>query len=111
FPHTLSLSSSDTAVQVPNIRKLLVEPFRDATATPEGATVAIGLTEEVVAKPVRFKDLTVVLDDPRKHESLALPEGTKSAMRYALAGSVRVEGDDIRLYARLIDRVKDSILW
>ena len=111
FPHNLPLGPTDLAVQGPNIPKLLVEPFRDATATPEGATIAIGLTEEVVAKLVRFKDLTVVLDDPRKHESLALPEGTKSAMRYALAGSVRVEGDDIRLYARLIDRVKDSILW
>ena len=37
--------------------------------------------------------------------------GTNSAMRYALGGSVRVEGDDIRLYARLTDRTKGSILW
>ena len=32
-------------------------------------------------------------------------------MRYALAGSVRVEGDAIRLSAHLIDRTNGSILW
>jgi TolB-like protein len=101
----------DLDARGPNIPQLLVEPFKDATGTAEGATIAIGLTEEVVEKLARFKDLIVVLSDPRRPDSLTFAAGTNSAKRYALAGSVRVEGDDIRLYARLIDRTKGSILW
>jgi len=62
----------------------------------------------VIEKLAKFKDLVVVLDDPRRADATAF---TDSAIRYALAGSVRVEGDDIRLYARLTDRTKGSILW
>ena len=36
---------------------------------------------------------------------------TSSAMRYTLSGSVRLEGDAIRLSARLFDRTNNSILW
>ena len=77
-----------------NIPKLLVEPFQDATGTAEGATIAIGLTEEVVEKLARCKDLVVVLSDPRTPDPLASSAETNSAMRYALAGSVRVARPD-----------------
>jgi TolB-like protein len=106
FLRKAEVASPGLDARGPNIPKLLVEPFKDATGTAEGATIAIGLTEEVVEKLARFKDLVVVLSDPRRPDT-----GTSSAMRYALGGSVRVEGDDIRLYARLTDRTKGSILW
>ena len=95
----------------PNVPKLLIEPFQDVTGTAEGAIIAMGLTEELVGKLASFKDLVVVLLDPRRPDSAALAARTDSSMRYALAGSVRVEGDAIRLSAHLIDRTNGSILW
>ena len=91
--------------------KLLVEPFQDVTGTAEGATIAMGLTEEVIGKLASFKDLVVVLLDPRRPNSAVRAARTDPAMRYTLTGSVRVEGDAIRLSARLIDRTNGSVLW
>ena len=89
-PRKSEVGSPGLDASGPNFPKLLVEPFQDATGTAEGATIAIGLTEEVVEKLARFKDLVVVLSDPRTPDPLASSAETDSAMRYALAGSVRV---------------------
>jgi TolB-like protein len=106
FPLKMEVGSPSLDARGPNIPKLLVEPFQDVTGTADRA-IAIGLTEQVVEKLARFKDLIVVLSDPRRPEAA----GTNSVMRYSLAGSVHVEGDNIRLSARLIDRTNGSILW
>ena len=111
LPRTVEAPSPGLDARGPNIPKLLVEPFQDMTGTAEGATIAMGLTEEVVGKLVSFKDLVVVRLDPRRPDSAALAARTDSAMRYTLAGSVRLEGDAIRLSAHLIDRTNGSILW
>ena len=53
------------------------------TGTAEGATIAIGLTEEVVGKLASFKDLVVVLIDPRRPDSAAWPRNQFShAIRF-----------------------------
>ena len=110
-PRTVEAPSPGLDASGPNIPKLLIEPFQDVTGTAEGATIAMGLTEEVVGKLASFKDLVVVLLDPRRPDSAALAARTDSSMRYTLAGSVRVEGDAIRLSAHLIDRTNGSVLW
>ena len=110
FPRNLEVGAPDPD-SGPNIPKLLVEPFQDVTGTTEGATIAKGLTEEVIARLASFKELVVVVIDPRRPDSAALRTGTNPAMRYILTGSVRIEGDAIRFSARLLDRTKGSILW
>jgi TolB-like protein len=105
------VGSPDLADLGPNVPKLLIEPFQDVTGTADGAIIAKGLTEEVVGKLASFKELIVVLLDPRRPDSSVLAARNDSAMRYRLAGSVRLEGDAIRLSVRLIDRANDSILW
>ena len=109
FSRNVHVGSADLDVRGPNIPKLLVEPFQDVTGTTEGATIAKGLTEEVVGKLTSFKDLVVVVFDPRRPDSAATE--ANSAIRYTLAASVRIEGDAIRLSARLIDRANGSVLW
>ena len=111
LPRTVEAPSPGLDARGPNIPKLLVEPFQDVTGTAEGATIAVGLTEEVVGKLASFKDLVVVLLDPEGPIPRRLAARTNSAMRYTLTGSVRVEGDAIRLSARLVDRTNGSILW
>ena len=111
LPRTVEAPSPGLDTRGPNIPKLLVEPFQDVTGTAEGVTIAMGLTEEVIGKLASFKDLVVVLLDPRRPDSEVLTTRTDPSMRYTLTGSVRVEGDAIRLSARLIDRTKGSVLW
>jgi TolB-like protein len=109
FPRRLEVGSSGIGVRGPNVPTLLIEPFQDLSGTSEGSTIAEGLTEEVVAKLASFKELVVVLIDPRRPDSSAVV--INSATRYILDGSVRVEGDAIRLSARLVYRTSGSVLW
>jgi TolB-like protein/tetratricopeptide (TPR) repeat protein len=111
FPRNTAISASDLADSGPNVPKLLVEPFQDDTGTADGQIIANGLTEELIGKLARFKELIVVLLDPHRPDSTALAARNDSAMRYSLAGSVRLEGDVIRVSARLVDRTDGSILW
>src|SRR5262249_41049804 len=104
-------SAPDLADSGPNVPKLLVEPFQDETGTANGQIIANGLTEELIGKLARFKELIVVLLDPRRPDSATLASRTNPAMRYALAGSVQLEGDAIRVAARLVDRSDGSVLW
>jgi TolB-like protein len=110
-PRNAQVGSPDLTARGSNIPRLLVEPFQDASGTAEGAIIAKGLTEELVVKLASFKDLVVILLDPSRLDSAALAAANNSTMRYALAGSVRLEGDAIRLSARLTDRTNGSILW
>ena len=55
FPRRFEVSSPGIDARGPNIPKLLVEPFQNVTGTADGATIAIGLTEEVVGKLSQFQ--------------------------------------------------------
>jgi TolB-like protein len=111
IPRNSAVGAHDLAVSGPNVPKLLVEPFQDVAGTTEGTIIAKGLTEEVIGKLEHFKELIVVLLDPRRPDSAALAARTDSAMRYSLGGSVRLEADVVRVSARLVDRTDGSIVW
>jgi TolB-like protein/tetratricopeptide (TPR) repeat protein len=95
----------------PNIPRLLVEPFENVSKTKDGAIMARGLTVQVVQRLASFKDLVVILIDPRISNSNALLARNDPALRYILSGDVDIDGDDIRLSARLVDHTDGSVLW
>jgi TolB-like protein len=66
--------------------------------------VARGLTNEVLTQLAKFKDL-VVMDGTREP---AVPD---VLARYALSGDVALAGENIRVLARVTDRLDDTVLW
>jgi TolB-like protein len=92
----------------PDIPRLLIEPFEDLSRTESSAILARGMTEEVIGQIAKFKDLQIV----------EIPAGTQITSvnaqipaRYALLGSVRVAGDNLRLTTRLRKIDDNAILW
>ncbi|WP_157016735.1 tetratricopeptide repeat protein [Mesorhizobium xinjiangense] len=85
----------------PAIPRVLVERFDDLGRTEASATVASGLTQEVISQLSKFRDIVVV-------ESADSPS---TSPRYVLSGSVSMAANAFRLQARLVNRSDGTVLW
>jgi TolB-like protein len=97
-------AGSRTGLDVP---RLLIEPFEDLTGDAQSKVITLGLREEILGQIAKFRDLIVVDAPPASAESRRESE----LPRYILAGSVRTEGNIVRLTARLRNAEDGSILW
>lgn len=91
-----------SAVQVPG---LLVKPLVDLTHSRDSAVLAQGLTERIIEKTSRFKEIAVIPGD-----SGALQPATAAA-RYEFGGTLRDDGDELVVQTRLVDRVDGRVIW
>lgn len=91
--------------RIPEIPRLLVEPFQDLTGTEASAAIASGLAQEVVGHLSKFKDVVVV------ESTESAPDVSTAPPRFVLAGSVNLSADAFRLRVRFINRADGSILW
>ena len=87
------------------VSRLMVSPFQPVSDTPETATLARGLTEEVVRQLSLFKEIDLVAG-PRPVTGQSHPPA-----QYELQGSIRLEDRRFRLTARLVDNDDGSIIW
>lgn len=86
---------------------LLVLPFADLGGGRDAGRRAAALSDELKARLVRFREITVIA-----------PEGTAPpapsqwpGARYLLDGSVRGDESRLRVTARLVDRTSGAMLW
>jgi len=107
--HLNSQQSGPTysALQSAGLPKILVEPFEDISGVGPSADIARGLTDEVISHLAKFKEIIVVARMPA--EQASLPGAGEP--RFALQGHVRLEGDQLRLIARFINRSDGSVIW
>ncbi|MDQ0559054.1 TolB-like protein [Rhizobium mesoamericanum] len=102
------LKSPSKAVAVINSRPTIaVNRFADIADESKSLGISNGVTDEVISKLVKFKEILVV--DASDHEQDSA-QGFQNA-RYVLQGSVRQNSDLIRTTARLVRRSDGAVIW
>ncbi len=104
-----------TEKSAPPEKSIIVLPFENISSDPEQEYFSDGLTEEIITDLSHIHDLLVI-----SRSSAMTFKGTKSTIkeitdkvnvRYVLEGSVRKEGNNLRITAQLIDGINDSHIW
>ena len=94
---------------------IVVLPFSDYSSKKENEYFSDGLTEEIITDLSKVRNLLVISrgsamtykDTNKKVKEI----GKELNVRYALEGSVRKAGNDLRISAQLIDTQNDTHIW
>ena len=96
------LQQQASVVQVPG---LLVKPLVDLTQSRDSAVFAQGLTERIIEKTSRFKELAVIPGD----EDASQP--SPAVARYEFGGTLRDDSGKLVVQTRLVDRTDGRVIW
>jgi TolB-like protein/DNA-binding winged helix-turn-helix (wHTH) protein len=92
-----------------------VLPFEDLSRDATSATFADGVTEDVITQLSSVSGLRVTSRTSvmrYKHARQSLPEiATELGVRTVIEGSVRREGNRVRIVGQIIDAAADTHLW
>lgn len=107
-------TASATTVRIDSA-SIVVLPFENMSADPENAFFADGLTEEIITDLSKVEAVRVI----SRASAMALKGAKRSIpsicrelnVRYALEGSVRRAGNNLRIAAQLSDGTTDAQVW
>lgn len=115
FPVAHEKTNPAAAVKAPISRSLIVLPLQVIGGTPQDAAFAGGLGEELISLLAQVEGLHVIA---RSSATLAQDSGkslpalaTLLGVTHALEGSVRHDGDTVRVSLRLVDIATGQTLW
>ncbi len=103
------------ALPLPDKPSIAVLPFNNFSTDPEQGYFADGMTEDLITDLSHLSGIFVIArnsswtykDKPTKVQQVAEELG----VRYVLEGSVRREGDQVRINAQLVDALDGRHLW
>jgi TolB-like protein/Tfp pilus assembly protein PilF len=81
--------------------RILVQPF-DAVEPSETATLAFGITEEILTRLGSYRDVQVLV---------TLGTGETTGADFLLSGSISTANDRIRVVPRLVDAISGERIW
>jgi len=96
-------------------KSIVVLPFENISSDPEQEYFSDGLTEEIITDLSHIQDLLVI-----SRNSAMTFKGTNKKVKeiandvnvqYALEGSVRKSGNNLRISAQLVDATTDTHIW
>ena len=90
---------------------LVVVPFQRLSGDEDGQLLADGLTNGLIADLMRFDDLQVFAAGSDGDSGKPLPGNAREAPAYVLHGGVEREATELRVTARLVDRMSEQVLW
>src|SRR6185436_405252 len=94
---------------------ILVLPFVNMSNDPEQEYFSDGLTEELISSLSRLKDMRVISRTTSmqyKHTTKDVKTiGREASVNYIMEGSVRKQGNNIRITAQFVDANEDAHLW
>ena len=108
-------SMARMALPLPDKPSIAVLPFDNLSSDPEQAYFADGMTEDLITDLSKLSGIFVIARNstfaykgkPTKVQQVAEDLG----VRYVLEGSVRRQGDQVRINAQLIDALGGHHLW
>ena len=96
-------------------KSIVVLPFENMSSDPEQGNFADGISEELLNLLARVEGLRVISRTSAfkfKGSDASIPEIARQLnVAYVLEGSVRSNGDNIRITAQLIDAPADAHVW
>lgn len=117
IPETSLVVNNDAVdtTMAPDIRSIAVLPFSDLSADQDQQYFTDGLSEELLNLLVRVDELHVASRTSSfayRNSTLGIPEISRALnVGHILEGSVRKDGDRIRITAQLIETSSDRHLW
>ena len=83
---------------------VVFKPLLDLTGSKDSATMVAGLSERIIEKTSRFKDLSVIAGDASASAPL-------SVARYEFGGTARMTNEEFIVQTRLVDRTDGRVMW
>ena len=93
----------ETVDRLVHIPGLIIKPLADLSRTSQSALMAEGLSERIVEKTSRFKELAVIAAN-----ATATPA---TEVRYEFGGSLRLVEQRVLVQVRLADRLDGRVIW
>src|ERR1700680_1074882 len=114
-PATEHPPTSPTALPLPDKPSIAVLPFANMSGDPEQEYFADGMVEEIITALSRIRWLFVLARNSSftyKGQAIDVKQvGRELGVRYVLEGSVRKDGNRVRITAQLIDATTGAHLW
>ena len=102
-------------LELPDKPSIAVLPFNNLSGDPEQEYFSDGLTDEIITMLSKVPKLFVIARNSTftyKGKSVKVQQVSEElGVRYVLEGSVRKDGDKIRITAQLIDALTGNHLW
>ncbi len=99
----------------PNDMSIVVLPFKNLSGDPDNQYFADGITEDILNRLYQISELRVISRTTAEHfrdtDLTAGEISRKLNARNVLEGSVRRQGDRVRVTVQLIDGRKEQHLW
>jgi len=99
----------------PTVSALAVLPFADISQEKDNAYFSDGLTEEIISRLARLRNIRIISRSSVMHYDRAGKSTRQIAgdlhAQYLLEGSVRKHGPALRITTHLVDAEKDVTLW
>jgi adenylate cyclase len=115
FAGRLSRPAAPINLPFPDGPSIAVLPFTNRSSDPQQDYFVDGITEDLITSLSKFADLLVIAPHSAfRYRGTALNErqiGRELGVRYLLAGSVRRDGDRVRITAQLVDCETTLQLW
>jgi serine/threonine-protein kinase len=96
-------------------KSIAVLPFQNMNKGEENEYFSDGITEDIITQLSKIRELRVISRTSsmryKKTEKTLREIGEKLQVAAVLEGSVRREGDDVRITAQLIDAESDEHIW
>ncbi len=102
-------------VPLPDKPSIAVLPFDNMSGDPEQEYFSDGVSEEITTALSKIPKLFVIARTSSftyKDKAVDIPTiGRELGVRYVLEGSIRKDGDNVRITAQLIDAQTDKHVW
>lgn len=109
------LATSAAVQALPDKPSIAVLPFEDLSETTKRSAVADGITEDLITDLAKVSGLFVIARNAsfgyRRSESSLAQISSELGVRYILRGSVRRQGERLRVAAQLVDASTGEQTW